>query len=135
MGKLLKVGATNYGITSIVVAEAGALRDGVSAAIQSGFNSLWIEGDNTTVIQALAGKTQVSWKITTIIEDIRTWLNQNTQFQVKHIYRETNKAADWLSKIGHSITNSFVSDVCFSQAFRTFLEADVVGRTLARRGA
>ena len=39
-GKLLQAGTANYGTTSMVVAEARALRDGVSAAIQSGFNSL-----------------------------------------------------------------------------------------------
>ena len=90
-----------------MVAEARALKDGVSAATRAGYKSLLIEGDNTTVIQALAGKVQVPWKITTIIEDISIWLNQDTHFQVKHIYREANMAADWLSKFGHSITNSF----------------------------
>jgi len=54
-GKLLKIGVTNYGHSSIVVAEARAVKDGVSAAIQAGYRSLLIEGDNTTVIQALTG--------------------------------------------------------------------------------
>ena len=58
-GKVLKVGAANYGHTSILVAEARALKDGVSAAIQTGYRNLLIEGDNTIVIQALTGKIQV----------------------------------------------------------------------------
>ena len=58
-GKLLKIGAANYGTTSITVAEARALKDGVSATIQAGYRRLLIEGDDNTVIQALIGKTQV----------------------------------------------------------------------------
>ena len=86
MGKLLKAGVANYGSTSIMVAEARAMKDRVSAVTQVGYKSLLIEGDNTRVIQVLVGKIQVPWKITTIIEDIHIWLNQDTHFQVKHIY-------------------------------------------------
>jgi len=39
-----------------MVAEAGAPKDGVSVAIQAGSKRLLIEGDNSTVIRALAGK-------------------------------------------------------------------------------
>jgi len=87
MGKLLKAGVAYYGSTSIMVVEARALKDGVSAATQAYYKSLLIEGNNTTVIQALAGKIQVPWKVATIIEDICIWLNQDTNFQVKHISR------------------------------------------------
>jgi len=98
MGKLLKVGADYYGHTSILVTKGWALRDGISAAIQAGFSKLYIEGDNLIVIQALTGKSIVPWKIGTIIDDIRRWLQQATQFWVTHIFWEVNMAADWLSK-------------------------------------
>ena len=51
--KLFKAGAANYGSTSIMVAEARALKDGVHATIQVGYRRLLIEGDNSTVIPAL----------------------------------------------------------------------------------
>ena len=57
-------------VTSILVVEARALRDGIEAALQSGFTKLSIEGDNLIVIQALTGKSIVPWKIGTIIDDI-----------------------------------------------------------------
>ena len=44
-GKVLKVRAANCGHTSILVAVARALKDGVSAAIQLGYRSLLLEGD------------------------------------------------------------------------------------------
>jgi len=71
---VLKAGAASYGHTSILVVEARVLRDGVTAAIQAGFNRLCIERDNLVVIQALKGKSHVPWKIDTIIEDIPSWV-------------------------------------------------------------
>ena len=53
MGKVLKVGAANYGLSSCLVAKAWALKDGVLLAVQ-----------------ALQGKIQVPWKIANIITDI-----------------------------------------------------------------
>jgi len=52
-GKLVKAEASYYGDTSILVAEARALRDGLRATIQAGFKKIAIEGDNKILIQAL----------------------------------------------------------------------------------
>lgn len=68
-----------------------------------------IESDNKIVIQALRGKILVPWQIYNIIEDIRTWQNQDIHLLITHIFRETNMATDWLSKFGHLITASFSS--------------------------
>ena len=51
-----------------------------------------------------------------------------------HVFREANMAVDWLSKFGHSITNSFSLDLCFSPALRALMVDDIAGCTLARRG-
>ena len=133
-GRLIKAGATYYGDTSILVAEARALRDGLRLAIQAGFTNIIIEGDNKTVIQALKGMVHVPWKISTIIEDIHAWQTHGIQLTITHVFREANMAADWLSKFGHSITASFSSDMCFSPFLSVILAEDVVGRTLVRRG-
>ena len=55
-GKVLKVGAANYGQTSSLVAEARALKDGVLLAVQAGYMEIIIEGDNLVVIQALKAR-------------------------------------------------------------------------------
>jgi len=44
-------------------------------------------------------------------------------------------AANWLSKFGHSITNSFSLDLCFSPTLQAIVADDVVGHTTARRSA
>jgi len=42
--------------------------------------------------------------------------------------------ADWLSKFGHLLTGSFVTDIFSSPTLSNILDEDVVGRTLVRRG-
>ena len=97
-GKLVKAGAGYYGETSILVAEARALRDGLRSAIQARFKQIAIEGDNNIVNQALKGHIQVPWQILNIIKDIHIWQTQGTHLLINHIFREANTAADWLSK-------------------------------------
>jgi len=68
--KLIKVVATYYGNTSILVAEVRALTDEVSSAIQTEFNKIVIEGDNQILIQALKGNIHAPWQISNIIADV-----------------------------------------------------------------
>jgi len=58
-GRLLRAGAASYGHTSVLVAKARALRDGITTAIQASFNKLCTEGDNLLVIQVLKGDAHV----------------------------------------------------------------------------
>jgi len=129
------VGASNYGHTSIIIAESRALRDGLQAALQSGFHQLDIEGDNAVVIGALRREIDVPWQIRTIIEDLQSMLQQIVHSQVTHIYREANMAADWLSKFGHSISDTWSAIQCNSLDFVTIIQDDRIGRTLVRRGS
>ena len=48
-GQLIKAGAAHYGKSSILIAEARALRDGVKAIANLGIKHLLIEGDNGRV--------------------------------------------------------------------------------------
>ena len=94
-GSLIKAGAAPHGYTSIVVAEARALCDGLYEAVKAGFKQLVVEGDNTTVIQTIKGIIFMPWKINFIVRDISHYLNQMSHVTLSHNYREANLAADW----------------------------------------
>ena len=66
-GKVLNIGTLNYGDSVIIVAEGRALRDGVQAAIASGYRRLHIEGDNMAVIEALKGSSATPWQLKHIL--------------------------------------------------------------------
>jgi len=134
-GEILALGADNYGHTSVLLAESRALRDGLETALNAGFYRLTVEGDNSLVIAAFNKKLAVPWRLKTVMQDIQV-LAQRAQFiQVTHIYREANMAADWLSKLGHSIPNTWRSNHCYHPQLRNIVEEDRSGRTLVRRGA
>jgi len=90
----------------VLLAESRALRDGLETALNAGFCRLIVEGDNSLVIAAFNRELEVPWRLKTVMQDIQI-LAQRAQFiQVTHIYREANMAADWLSKLGHSISKT-----------------------------
>ena len=134
-GEILVMGASNYGDTSVILAESRALRDGLMAALNYDFSNLIIEGDNSMVVGAFNKEIEVPWCLKTIMQDIQVLARQTQVIKVIHIYREANMAADWLSKFGHSITDSWVSNHCESRDLRSIVQDDKIGRTLVRRGA
>ena len=82
---MLRQKQTIYGDTSILVAEARVLRDGLRLTIQVGFKHIAIEDDNKIVIQTLKRNIQILWK--TFIKYINIWQTQ------------VNVIADWLFQI------------------------------------
>jgi len=105
-GAILTVGATNYGNTSISMAKGRALRNRIQATVVAGYRMLDIKGDNLIVLGALQRKIETPWQIQHAIKEIQVMLSQAVYMEIKHIYREVNMVADWLSKYGHSITDA-----------------------------
>jgi len=54
-GKFIQVVSFNLGATSILVAEATTMRNGLRVAAQAGYTDIQLEGDNTIPIQAAQG--------------------------------------------------------------------------------
>ena len=66
---------------------------------------------------------------------MRNLLAQVDQVVIQHIYREANMAADWLAKYGHSVSGTMETTEICKLDFRRIVCDDMLGRTLARRGA
>ena len=66
-GAVLLAGACNYGNTTVAMGESRALRDGMEAALNAGYSTLEVEGDNSLVIAAVKGEIWVPWRIKTVI--------------------------------------------------------------------
>jgi len=86
-GHLIKAGAAHYGESSILIAEARALRDGVKVAAELGVKHLFIEGDNATIIRALRGDISSPWTIAALIQDVLIWLSTIISISISHVYR------------------------------------------------
>ena len=116
------------------MAESRALRDGLQAALNAGHQRLDIEGDNNAVISALRKETTIPWQVKNVLQDIQALSIQVEKVRVTHIYRGAKMTADWLSKLGHSIADTWSSTECHSMELRAIVQDDRIGRTFVRRG-
>ena len=61
------------------------------------------------------------------MEDCRHLVTQIPQARVKHVYKEANKCANFLAKLGTSLENDFAMFSGPPMDLLTILEADVCG--------
>jgi len=115
------------------VVEAIAMRNGMKPALQGGFKNIHVEGDNKILIQVINDQIEAPWQIQTLIQDIKTYLQECNSVIITHIFQEENFAADWLAKRGLSLQSTLVSDEVPHMDLLLILSVDNLGRTLERR--
>ena len=133
-GSFILAGARYLDKAPILVAEVLAIRDGLKTALEAGFHHIEVEGDNQVVIHAIQGRTKPPWSIAPIIEDIRNLTAGSAHISFQHIYREGNRAADWIAKYGcilQSVPLTIFS-TCPSREFLFLLTDDNLGRSFVR---
>ena len=118
----------------ILVAEATAVRDGIITALEAGYRRIAVEGDNQIVISAIQSRIKPPWQIASIIEDIKNLSKGCEDISFTHIYREGNRAADWIAKHGSSIRSISLTLFHYppSRELQCILTDDYLGRSLAR---
>ena len=71
--------------------------------------------------------------IQVLVQDIHYYLQTCTHVIVHHIFREGNRAADWLAKLGLSLPSPLVWSQVPHRVLSCILLEDNLGLTLARR--
>jgi len=117
------------------MAEARALRDGVQAVTVAGCKDIIVEGDNQMIINALLGAISSPWQISNVLRDVRLLLqySNRTQFQVRHIFRKANMAADWLFKSGHIHQIDTAKLGSLHRELQKIIWEDMTGRTFVKK--
>ena len=96
----------------IFVAEVIRLQRGLQLAINEGLKNIKIEGEDLFVINVVIGISSPSQQIANIIQDIKVLLARFDNWKIKHIYRETNRAANRIANVCYLVTFSIlVNDV------------------------
>jgi len=131
---LIKAGTAAYGDSSILVAKARALRDGLHEAAKVGIKNLFIEGDNALVIKALQGTSGTPWKLQMLLHDMSTYLNLMDHVNISHIFRVADMAVDYMAKLGHATSKLTTWDCPPTTKCQNILFADLMGCALMRRG-
>ncbi|XP_021744423.1 uncharacterized protein LOC110710438 [Chenopodium quinoa] len=91
----------NLGSSSAFLAKTIALRKGPLLAKEFIISDIFIEGDNLTVINILQGHFICPWKLQLLMADVKAILDSFTSFQARQIYREGNRAADYVASLGY----------------------------------
>lgn len=132
-GQLLRASTFNLGRSSIIIAEATALHQGLRLALFLGLQNIIIEGDNLLVIKAIKNAWSTPWKIANIIANCKILLTHFANYEIRHVFREANRTANWIANVGHLVDSSFDVTPCNNSALNTILVTDTLGIPLERR--
>ena len=107
-GKWVKGFMRNIGQATSVAVEFWALRDGLMLAAQLGINHLHVELDAQVVVNLVLSKKAINNSCAALLNDCRYLLEQFQHVKVTHVFREANRYADNLARVGCSFSGNFV---------------------------
>ena len=95
------------GIVTSLLAELWAIRDGLMLCIDCNLTMVEVELDAKTIVHLLANPLYSNNAISLLIEDCRYLISQIPHVRIKHYYREANRCADKLARMGanQNLTN------------------------------
>jgi ribonuclease HI len=96
------------GVATSLAAELWAIRDGLSLIVDMGFLYVTIEIDALMVVSFLALNSIPHPSLRPLVADCRFLLQRIPHKELKHVFREANKCADRLAKLGGSQEADFV---------------------------
>ncbi|XP_074559236.1 uncharacterized protein LOC141815220 [Curcuma longa] len=94
-GQVLKARHGIIGVASNVIAELVAIRKGLELCVVQNYFPLWLESDSMTALYIIAATT-CNWELRKLVLKIKKIINVY-YVRCTHIYREANKAADYLA--------------------------------------
>ena len=99
--------ARSIGFTTSFAAEFWALRDGLRLCLSLGINAVEVEVDASFVVSLMANAADTNSEFAPLVDDCRDLLKRFPQAQIKHCYREGNKYADRLARLGTDLEENF----------------------------
>ena len=93
---------------SSFLAELWALRDGLFLCVQAQVQALIVEMDAKALVDAFSNQNNSNVITSPLMEDSRQLATQIPQVRFMHVYREANRVADHLAKLGSSMESDFV---------------------------
>ncbi|GLJ07489.1 hypothetical protein SUGI_0068130 [Cryptomeria japonica] len=77
-----------------------ALEAGLNLCVQNGISKVLIEGDSQVIINDIIKSNFQCWKLSKWLLRINHLLELIDTFEIKHVYHEGNRMADYLAKLG-----------------------------------
>jgi len=100
--------ARKIGPVSSFLAELWSLRDGFFLCVQAQVQALIVEMDAKALVDAFSNQNNSNVITSPLMEDCRQLATQIPQVRFMHVYKEANRVANHLAKLGSSMEIDFV---------------------------
>ena len=104
--------ARNIGISSSFIVELWALRDRLLICVHRNFNVVEVELDAKAVIDVLSASKCTNSLVAPLVDDCKQLATQIHQIHFKHCFREANRSADKLARMGATQDSEFKLFLC-----------------------
>lgn len=125
--------ARNIGRASSFTAELWPLRDGFSICLARNFLTLEVEMDAKILVDMLTDTNNVNIAICPLVDDCRHLASQFLQVRFKRCYREANRCADSLARVGSQQSPDFLLFYSPSVGVELVFDSDFHGLYYNRR--
>ena len=99
-GRWLAGFSKSIGSASAFVAELWGLRDGLVLCSNLNIQCLLVEVDSNALVLALLNPEYVNLVVSPLLDDCRHLLSCFLQVQIKHCFRQANRCADVMARMG-----------------------------------
>ncbi|KAK0606978.1 hypothetical protein LWI29_007229 [Acer saccharum] len=131
--KLWMVGfALNKGTGSVLKAELWGILKGLKLVWKNGFKKVIVESDSQVAMALINNNTPLCHPLFSIIEACKVLLNKDWSCKIQHVYWESNRVADSLTNLGHSLDLRLIVFEEPSPLVADRLEDDFKGFTFSR---
>ena len=124
--------ARNIGISSSFIAKLWALRDRLLICVHRNFNAVEVELDAKAVIDVLSASKSTNSLVAPLVDDCRQLATQIHQIHSKHCFREANRSANKLARMGAAQDSQFKLFLCPPVDLVTVFNSDLNGLYLTR---
>ncbi|KAK0603530.1 hypothetical protein LWI29_005964 [Acer saccharum] len=93
--------ALNKGSGDVIEAELWGIFEGLNLAWKAGFRKVEVESDSMYAVRLLSNDTPLNHPLFNIISDCKTILQREWTCTLRHTFKECNRTADSLAKLGH----------------------------------
>ena len=122
----------NIGISSSFIAKFWALRDRLLICVHRNFNAVEVELDAKAVIDVLSASKSTNSLVAPLVDDCRQLATQIHQIRFKHCFREANRSADKLARMGAAQDSQFKLFLCPPVDLVTVFNSNLNGLYLTR---
>ncbi|XP_060199098.1 uncharacterized protein LOC132627652 [Lycium barbarum] len=117
----------------IYLVELLAIWRGLKLALNFGIKMIWVESDSMSAVKAINKEQPYNQKASSCLQHIWKMLRKFQKYQVTHSWRETNRAADYLSKMDISGSDIVMWPTDFHNSLCKIITEDAQGSCYFRR--